>query len=57
MNTDFHIFPEQASTMAPRVDALYFFLIGLAAFFTILIAGCIIYFSIRYRRGSRAERT
>ena len=27
------LFPEQASTMAPRVDALYLFLVGLTIFF------------------------
>jgi cytochrome c oxidase subunit II len=36
--------------MAPRVDALYFFLVGVAAFFTILIAGLIVYFAMKYRR-------
>jgi cytochrome c oxidase subunit 2 len=36
--------------MAPRVDALYFFLVGVAAFFTILIAGLIVYFAVKYRR-------
>jgi cytochrome c oxidase subunit II len=36
--------------MAPRVDALYFFLLGVAGFFTILIAGLIVYFAVKYRR-------
>ena len=36
------LFPEAASTMAHRVDALYFFLIGLTAFFSLLIAGLIV---------------
>ena len=49
------LFPEAASTMAPRVDALYFALIGVAAFFSILIAGLIVYFAIRYRRRSPRE--
>jgi cytochrome c oxidase subunit 2 len=46
------LFPEVASTMAPRVDALYFFLIGLSAFFSILIAGTIVFYAIRFRRRS-----
>jgi cytochrome c oxidase subunit 2 len=46
------LFPESASTMAPRVDALYFFLVGLAAFFSILIAGTIVFYAIRFRRRS-----
>jgi cytochrome c oxidase subunit 2 len=46
------LFPERASTMATRVDALYFFLLGLAAFFSLLIAGLIVYFAVKYRRRS-----
>jgi cytochrome c oxidase subunit 2 len=44
------LFPEQASTMAGRVDALYFFLVGIAVFFGLLIAGLIVFFAIRYHR-------
>jgi cytochrome c oxidase subunit II len=44
------LFPEQASTAAGRVDALFFFLVGLSGFLSILIAGLIIYFAIKYRR-------
>jgi cytochrome c oxidase subunit II len=36
--------------MAPRVDALYLTLVGIAAFFSLLIAGLIVYYAIRYRR-------
>jgi cytochrome c oxidase subunit II len=46
------LFPERASTMAGRVDALYFFLLGIAAFFSLLIAGLIVYYAVRYRRRS-----
>jgi cytochrome c oxidase subunit 2 len=49
------LFPEAASTIATRVDALYFFLLGIAAFFSLLIAGLIIYFAIKYRRRSPRE--
>jgi cytochrome c oxidase subunit 2 len=44
------LFPETASTMASRVDALYFFLLGLSCFFGLLIAGLIVYFAIRFHR-------
>jgi cytochrome c oxidase subunit II len=44
------LFPEQASTMAVRVDALYFFLIAIAVFFSLLIAGLIVYFAIKFHR-------
>ena len=46
------LFPEQASTMASRVDALYFFLIGLTVFFSLLIAGLIVAYAIKFRRRS-----
>jgi cytochrome c oxidase subunit 2 len=49
------LFPEQASTFAPRVDELYFFLVALTAFFTLLIAGLLAVFAIRYRRRSPDE--
>jgi len=44
------LFPEAASTMASRVDNLYFFLLAVAAFFSILIAGLIVYYAIKYHR-------
>jgi cytochrome c oxidase subunit II len=44
------LFPESASTMSGRVDALYFFLLAIAVFFTLLIAGLIIVYGIRFRR-------
>jgi cytochrome c oxidase subunit 2 len=44
------LFPESASTMAGRVDALYFFLVGLTAFFSLLIAGLIVYYAVKFRR-------
>jgi cytochrome c oxidase subunit II len=46
------LFPQQASTMAARVDALYFFLIAVSTFFSALIAGLIVYYAVRYRRRS-----
>jgi cytochrome c oxidase subunit 2 len=44
------LFPVEASTMAGKVDALYFFLVAVSAFFVIVIAALVIFFSIRYRR-------
>src|SRR6476620_2794157 len=44
------LFPEQASTMAARVDALDVFLIGLTVFFSLLIAGLIVTYAVRFRR-------
>jgi cytochrome c oxidase subunit II len=54
---DVPLFPEQASTTAAKVDALYFGLLGLTFFFVALIYGLLLYFGIKYRRGSRADRS
>jgi cytochrome c oxidase subunit 2 len=50
MLTRFHLFPEQASTVAQRVDGLLYYLLGVTIFFSFLIAGLILYFMVRYRR-------
>jgi cytochrome c oxidase subunit 2 len=50
MNTSFRLWPEQASNFAPKVDALYSFLLLVTAFFTILIFALICYFGLKYRR-------
>jgi cytochrome c oxidase subunit 2 len=44
------LFPEVASTMAGRVDALYLFLVALTAFFTVLIAIMVAVFMVQYKR-------
>src|SRR5215470_16426767 len=49
------LFPEQASTAATQVDALYLFLVLITTFFSLLIALLILYFAIKYR--STPERT
>lgn len=47
------LFPEQASTFAWQVDALYFYLILVSIVFTIPIAMAIFYFGLRYRERER----
>jgi cytochrome c oxidase subunit 2 len=49
------LFPEQASTFAPQVDHLLYFLLAVAVFFTAGIFTAIAYFAIRYRRRSDRE--
>lgn len=56
MNTEFRFMPEQASSIAEEIDALYMFLVAVSGFFIVLIAFLIIYFAIKYRRGSAADR-
>jgi len=50
IGSSFRIWPEQASTIAGRVDGLYGFLIAVAVFFSGLIFLLVLYFAIKYRR-------
>jgi cytochrome c oxidase subunit II len=43
------LFPEQASTIAPRVDNLYFFIVAVTAFFAVLVSVVVIVFAVKYR--------
>jgi cytochrome c oxidase subunit II len=56
MQHEFRLFPDQASSFAPQVDALYFFLLGIAGFFTLAIFMAIVYLALRYRRGRPKDR-
>jgi cytochrome c oxidase subunit II len=49
------LFPERASAMAYRVDALFFFLLGVSLFISLLILVLIIGFSVKYRRRAPNE--
>ncbi len=51
MNNSWYIpiFPEQASSFAWQVDALYLYLVAITLFFTILVVGVITVFFVRYR--------
>jgi cytochrome c oxidase subunit 2 len=55
MRQAFPLFPEQASTIAGGVDALFAFLAAVSLFFSILIFALIFYFAIKYRRVSEDE--
>ena len=43
------LFPEQASTLASEVDALYLFIVGVTAFFAILVTVVVLVFAVKYR--------
>src|SRR5437016_1948082 len=49
------LFPEQASTIAGQVDALYLFLVLITTFFSLLIALLILFFAIKYKRDPERE--
>jgi cytochrome c oxidase subunit 2 len=53
----FHLFPPQASTSAHHVDALFFALTLISLFFVTVVFLPILFFCIKYRRGSRVDRS
>jgi cytochrome c oxidase subunit II len=58
MLNNFPLWPEQASTMAGHVDALYIFLLIVTGMMTLLIFVCLVFFAarFRYRPGVPAEQ-
>ena len=56
MLTDFPLFPEQASTMAKQVDALYIMLTIVTGAVSVLIFTMIFVLAIVYRRLGRAQQ-
>lgn len=56
LNDTLPLFPPAASTIAGEVDLLYFFLVAVAGFFSILIFTLIFVFMIKYRRRGDDER-
>jgi cytochrome c oxidase subunit 2 len=49
------LFPEQASSMASEVDALYFFIIAVSVFFASAVVFFMVLFGIKYRRRHEGE--
>jgi cytochrome c oxidase subunit 2 len=58
MLNNFPLWPQQASTMAGHVDALYIFLLIVTGMMALLIFACIAFFAARFRHrpGVRAEQ-
>src|ERR1017187_1063638 len=44
------LFPREASTIAPYMDALYFFLLGMTVIGVALVGAIVTVFSLRYRK-------
>jgi cytochrome c oxidase subunit II len=55
MQTSLPLFPQQASIQAGQVDPIYFFMVAVTAFFSLLIAGLIVLFAVKYRRRHKDE--
>ncbi|HEY7288418.1 MAG TPA: cytochrome c oxidase subunit II [Vicinamibacterales bacterium] len=56
MNSDLPLFPARASVFAADVDHLFFYLLGVAIFFSTLIFVLVIFFAVRYRRRTAQDR-
>lgn len=52
----FPLLPESASTIADKVDALFFFLCAVSIFFSLIITIGLTFSAARYRKGSQASR-
>src|SRR5262245_3159794 len=55
MFTNFPFFPEGASAQAAQVDGLYFFMVAVTAFFSLLIASLLVAFAIKFHRQHEDE--
>jgi cytochrome c oxidase subunit 2 len=51
------LFPPVASAHAQDVDTFYMFMVGMSMFFSLLIAGLIVAFTIKYAKGRKTDRT
>lgn len=51
----FPIFPDRASAMAAEIDALYFFALGITAFFSLLIASLVLFLALRHKRRNAGD--
>ena len=54
---NFPLFPEQASSLAGKVDAVFFYELAITVFFTGLVCSIFLTLAIRYRRGTRVDRS
>lgn len=49
--------PQQASSFAPQVDALFYVISALTVFFTVGVMAVVLYLAVKYRAGSKADRS
>jgi len=54
---DFPLVPSQASSMSGKVDALFLYELAITVFFIALVCGLFLTLAVRYRRGTRVDRT
>jgi len=49
MLSELPLFPEQASTLAPEIDNLYFGVLAITSFFALVVVIFVVYFAVKYR--------
>lgn len=54
---NFPLLPDRASTMASKVDLLFWAMVALSAAFAIPISVLIVFFAVKYRAGAKVDRT
>ncbi|MBN9503240.1 MAG: cytochrome c oxidase subunit II [Armatimonadetes bacterium 55-13] len=54
---NFPMSPERASNFAGEYDAIFYTLTILTIVFTVLVAGLVIFFAVRYREGTKVDRS
>ena len=50
-------FPQEASSEAGRIDALFYTLLAFSAVLGLALAGLVVGYAVKYRVGSKADRT
>jgi len=55
MFTNLPFFPQQASVQPGQVDAIFFFMVAVTGFFSVLIAALVVIFAVKYRRRNDDE--
>jgi cytochrome c oxidase subunit 2 len=54
---NFPLAPPSASNFAPEHDAIFYTLLGLSIFFTVIVGFAVIFLALRYRQGSKYDRS
>lgn len=57
MPFNFPLSPPSASNFAPEYDAIFYLLLALTVFFTLIVGAGVIIFAVKYRKGSKADRS
>jgi len=54
---NFPLSPPRASNFAQEYDAIFYALVALTVFFTLVVGVAVIFFAVRYKKGTRADRS